>query len=101
MFMNYNSASPIVLGDLNQIKCKLKTLLPGFEQYVKTQTRNNNILDKCFVNVRDAYVSKSMPPILNSDHNVVYMIPMYRTKLKRANQKGKRSECGRMRVQNN
>jgi len=59
-------------------------LLPGFEQYVKTQTRNNNILDKCFVNVRDAYVSKSMPPILNSDHNVVHMNPVYRTKFKRS-----------------
>jgi len=60
-----------VLDDLNQ--CKLETLLLGFKQYVKTQTRNNNILDKCF---RDAYVSKSMPPILNSDHNVVHMIPV-------------------------
>lgn len=80
--LRHSDAPVIVLGDLNQ--CKLETLLPGFEQCVKTQTRNNIILDKCYVNVKDSYVSKSMPPILNSDHNVVHMIPVYRTKLKKS-----------------
>lgn len=59
-----------VLGDINQ--CNLETMLQGFEQYVNNNNNNNsetnkknNILDKCFVNVTDAYVSS--PPILNSD----------------------------------
>lgn len=59
-------------------------MLPGFEQYVKDQTRKGNILDTCFVNVKGAYVSQCRPPILNSDHNVVHMIPVYKTKLKRS-----------------
>ena len=37
-----------------------------------------------FVNVKGAYVSKCRPPILNSDHNVVHMIPVYKTKLKQS-----------------
>lgn len=80
--LKYPDAPAIVLGDLNQ--CRLETVLPGFEQYVKDQTRKDNILDKCFVNVKGAYVSKCRPPILNSDHNVVHMIPVYKTKLKRS-----------------
>lgn len=63
-------APAIVLGDLNQ--CHLETVLPGFEQYVKDQTRKGNILNKCFVNVKGVYVSKCRPPILNLDHNVVH-----------------------------
>lgn len=50
--LSYTDAPVIVLGDLNQ--CNLESLLPGFEQYVKTETRKDNIPDKCFVNVNDA-----------------------------------------------
>lgn len=79
--LSYPDAPAIVLKDLNQ--CHLETVLPGFEQYVKDQTRKDNILDQCFVYVKGAYVSKCRPPILNSDHNIVHMIPVYKTKLKR------------------
>lgn len=48
--LSHPNAPAIVLGDLNQ--CHLETVLPGFVQYVKDRTRKDNILDKCFVNVR-------------------------------------------------
>ena len=44
--LSHPDAPAIVVGDLNQ--CHLETVLPGFEQYVKDQTRKDNILDKCF-----------------------------------------------------
>lgn len=79
--LKYPDAPAIVVGDMNQ--CHLDSVLPGFVQYVKNPTRKNNILDKCFVNIKDAYISKCRPPILNSDHNVIHMIPVYKTKFKR------------------
>ena len=63
--LQYPGAPAIVLGDLNQ--CNLETVLP----------------DKCFVYIKEAYVSKCEPPVINLDHNVVHMITVYKTKLKR------------------
>jgi hypothetical protein len=63
-------------------------MLAGFEQYIKkTKNRKDNILDQRFVNLKGAYASKCKPYILNSDHNVVHMIPVYKTKLKRSKPK--------------
>ena len=56
---------------------------PGFEQYVQDTTRKNNILDKCYVNIKNAYVARVGPPISTSDHNVVCITPVYKSKLKR------------------
>ena len=72
--LQYPDAPAIVLGDLNQ--CYLDTVLPGFEQYVKDATRKNNISDKCYVNIPNAYVAKVGPPILISDHNAVCLTPV-------------------------
>lgn len=69
-----------VLGDFNH--CKLELLLPGFEQYVKCPTRDNRILDKCYGNVKRAYVARFWPPLVSSDHNTVHLIPTYKTVLK-------------------
>ena len=55
----------------------------GYEQYVKDNTILNKILDKCFGNIKEAYTSRSRPPLSNSDHNTVYLIPTYKTLLKR------------------
>ena len=35
------------------------------------------------MNIEGAYTSKIRPPIANSDHNVVYLVPTYKPKLKR------------------
>lgn len=58
--------------------------VPGFKQYVKGEMRYNKLLDKCFINVEGAYVSRIRPPIATSDHNVVHLIPTYKSKLKRS-----------------
>ena len=78
-----------VLGDVNH--CKLDTVLPGFQQYVDCKTRGKNVLDKCYGNVKDAFVAEAKPPLSSSkppfnmsDHNVVHLIPTYRSLLKRS-----------------
>ncbi len=80
--------------------CKLEFLLPGFEQYVKCPTRDNKILDKCYGNVKRAYVAKSRPPLASLDHNTVHLIPTYRTVLKRSKPFVKTCRCGRKIVLN-
>lgn len=73
-------APMLILGDFNH--CSLTKTLPGFYQYVKGNTRNNNILDKCYGNIRDAYTAKIRPPLCNSDHNVIHLLPIYRSVFK-------------------
>lgn len=40
-------------------------------------------MDLCYGNIKDAYISKSQPPLGFSDHNVVFLLPHYRAELKR------------------
>lgn len=61
-------------------------MLAGFEQFVHCDTRKTNILDKYYEN---PYVAKSKPPLSNSDHNVVHLIP-YCQFLSHVNQSTKR-----------
>jgi hypothetical protein len=84
---SYNNAvsraadQPIfLLGDFNS--CDVGSLLPHLEQYVTSPTRLERTLDLCFGNIPGAYVSKSLPPLGFSDHNVVLLLPKYRQRLK-------------------
>ena len=70
----------IILGDMN--RCKLK--LPNFTQYVSCSTRNNTCLDEFFCNATNAYRSIQEPPLKNSDHNMIYMQPVYCRDLRKA-----------------
>ncbi|XDV36635.1 hypothetical protein PO909_006381 [Leuciscus waleckii] len=70
----------LILGDFNH--CSLDKTLPGFYQYVKCNTRNNTILDKCYGNIKDAYTARARPPLNNSDHNVIQLLPKYRSVFK-------------------
>ena len=74
-------APNIVLGDMNH--CTLSDTLRDFYQYVTCPTRDKNILDLCYGNIKDAYKSISLHPLGSSDHNCVHLIPVYRTVLKR------------------
>ena len=69
----------IIMGDTN--RCNLK--LPNFTQYVSCNTRNDARLDEFYCNVKDAYRTIKEPPLKNSDHNMLYMQPLYRRSLAR------------------
>ncbi|KAL2103161.1 hypothetical protein ACEWY4_000029 [Coilia grayii] len=91
LLQKHPDAPAIIAGDLNH--CQLDAVLPGFYQVVKGETRKDRLLDKCYVNVKDAYGSKIRPPIANSDHNVVHLIPTYKSKLKRCNAVEREIRC--------
>lgn len=79
---NKPEAPIFVVGDVNQ--CRLEQALPGFQQYVKNNTRRNNILDKCYGNIKDAYAARIRPPLSNSDHNTIQLIPIFKPVIKRS-----------------
>ena len=74
------NADVIILGDFNM--CVLRNHLPKFYQMVSCSTRQENILDLFYCNMKNSYVSKKLPPIGNSDHNMIQMIPVYKQQLK-------------------
>lgn len=69
-----------LLGDIN--RCDITTHRPTLEQYVTTPTRLQNTLDLCFGNIPGAYISKPCPPLGLPDHNIILLLPRYRSKLK-------------------
>lgn len=64
-----------ILGDFNY--CSLNKFLPVLFQHAKRSTRNSNILDKCYGNIKDAYSARARPPLGNSDHKVIHLLPVY------------------------
>ena len=74
-------APNFIMGDFNH--CDLKTTLPSMKQYVTCPTRLNNTLDKCYGNIPKAYRSVKLPPIGQSDHNAIQLVPAYVPKVKR------------------
>lgn len=73
-------APKFILGDFNG--CTLKSVLPQYKQYVTCATRQNRTIDLCYGNIANAYKSVSKPPLGQSDHNSVHLLPSYRQKLK-------------------
>lgn len=72
----------LLLGDFNT--CDITKNLPHLHQYVTHPTRQQKILDKCFVNIPDAYTDRAAPPLGCSDHNVIHLLPTYRQQVKRS-----------------
>lgn len=70
-----------ILGDFNH--CKLKGTLSGFYQYVSCPTRHSKTLDLCYGPIKGAYKSVGGPPLGSSDHNVVHLLPTYKTVFQR------------------
>lgn len=62
--------------------CRLDLSLPGYKQYINCDTRGNKTLDKCYGNVKNAYVAQPKPPLSNCNHDMIHLIPTYRTLLK-------------------
>lgn len=73
----FPEAPAIILGDFNTC---LEKALPGFHQVIECKTRKET--GQRYINISNAYTSRSKPPVANSDHNVIHLIPTYLTKLK-------------------
>lgn len=82
MMAKYPDAPLFILGDFNN--CKLGSVMPSLHQYVNIHTRRHNTLDLCYGNISDAFTAQAQPPLGYSDHNVVVLLPHYRSELKRA-----------------
>ena len=77
---NHPDAVKIILGDFNH--CTLENVLPSYTQYVSCATRENNKLDLCYANIGDAFLCHC--PLGQSDHNIIHMVPTYKTQFKRS-----------------
>lgn len=44
---------------------------------MKCHTRENKTLDLLYANVKEGYSSTPLPPLGRSDHNIVYLKPLY------------------------
>ena len=73
-------APNFILGDFNS--CDLKKTLSSFKQYVTCNTRLNNMPDRCYGNIPQAYKSVAMPEIGKSDHQAIHLIPSYQPVIK-------------------
>ena len=72
--LNQSPDSPcLIMGDFN--KCKLKSTLPSFHQYVTCTTCGDKTLDVCYGNIRDAYKSRPLPNMGRSIHNMIQLVP--------------------------
>ena len=68
----------VATGDFNHTR--LNSTQP-FYQHVNLPTRNNVVLDLCYSNVKYSYKCITMPPLGQSDHDMVLLLPKYKTKL--------------------
>ena len=55
----------------------------SYFQHTKCSRQKHHILDQCYTNVQDTYTSVSLPPLRQSDHNLVQLIPKYRPLVQR------------------
>ncbi len=93
---NKPDAPIFIMGDFNH--CNLNTALPGFQQYVKSNTCKDKLLEKCYGNIENAYSAIIKPPLANSDHNTVHLIPVYKSAIKSSKPISKTSVTGRIRI---
>ena len=73
-------AIKLIIGDFNH--CTLDTQLPHYHQYVTYPTRNERTIDLAYSNVAEAYKCTPLPPLGDSDHNIISLMPKYRPILK-------------------
>ncbi|GFR60799.1 N-alpha-acetyltransferase 40 [Elysia marginata] len=73
-------AIKLIIGDFNH--CTLDTQLLHYHQYVTCPTRNERTIDLAYSNVAEAYKCSPLPPLGDSDHNIISLMPKYRPILK-------------------
>jgi len=70
-------------GSISGDHVTLTSTLPTFKQFVDCKTRANKTLDLPYANVKEAYSSTALPPLGRSDHNLVYLRPLYKPAVQR------------------
>ena len=73
-------APNFVVGDFNNTE--LRPYLATYEQYFTCPTRQDKTIDLCYGNIPRAFRSFALPPIGNSDHKTVHLVPAYRPRVK-------------------
>ena len=73
-------AVQLIMGDFSG--CSLDAVMPHYHQYVNIPTRGQRTLDKCYGNIPNACQTFGKAPLGKSDHNMVYLLPKYKQKLK-------------------
>ncbi len=66
-------------------RCKMGKFLSVFYQYVTCFTRYNKCPDLCYGSVKGTYTYFCRAPFGMSVHNVVYLVPLYKSVLKKIN----------------
>ena len=75
--VKYPNAAILVMGDFNTLPLKLSK----YQQVVTKTTTAGKTLDKCFVNVKNAYkYCQKLSTLGKSDHNIIHLIPSYKPK---------------------
>lgn len=74
-------APNFILGDYNHVFLE-KTLTNSF-LYVSCPSRRAKTLDLCYGSIKNAFKSLALPPLGSADHNCLYLLPTYKTVLKR------------------
>ena len=75
--VKYPNAANLVMGDFNTLPLKLSK----YQQVVTKTTRAGKTLDKCFVNVKNAYKHcQKLSTLGKSDHNIIHLILSYNPK---------------------
>ena len=89
----------ITTGDFNHTTLNRNL---RFYQHVTCPTREDATLDLCYSNVKDGYKCSTLPPLGSSDHDMIYLLPKYKTQLIRNPPVEKTisvwDECGRERL---
>lgn len=65
----------IINGDFNH--CTLSSALPSFKQMVKCPTRGDKTIDLFYTNVKESFVVKLLPPLGQSDYNLISLTSRY------------------------
>ena len=73
------NALHLIFGDLN--KCDITSVL-HFYQYIDCPTRGDAMLENFLCNIKNSYKCVSMAPLQQSDHIMLHLIPVYKSKLK-------------------
>eukprot|EP00061_Rhincodon_typus_P017006 g45501.t1 len=81
----------IVAGSFNQ--ANLKCVMPKYHRHISCPTRGPNILDHCYITIKDDCRSISCPHFGKPDHSTVFLLFAYKQKLKRENPSQKEGQC--------